>query len=80
MSKTNHKTEWLRNVNRVVDITKNGKTIHERCFIKNVDIKNFTLFILTSEGEDITLTMGKDMSIKKYPEETAFKVNGKVLV
>ncbi len=75
----NYKNEWLRNVNRVVDIHRNGKRIYERCFVKNVDIKNFTLFIITAEGKDITLSMGKNMAIVKYPPETLFKVNGKVV-
>lgn len=75
-----YKNEWIKNVNRVVDIKKNGKVIYERALIKEVDIKNLTLFIITKEGKDITRTMGRDMSIEKYPEETLFKVNGKVMV
>jgi len=74
-----YKHSWLKHVNRVVDIKKAGKTIYERALIKDVDIRNLTFFILTQEGKEITLIKGHDMVIESYPEETLFKVNGKVV-
>lgn len=74
-----YKHGWLRHVKRVVDIKKKGKILYKRAYVEDVDIKNKTIFLVTAEGEDHTITLGDDVTIKNHPEETIFKVNGKVM-
>ena len=64
--------EWLNHIGRVVDIKKEKKKIHEKAFIKNIDVKNKALFLITSGGKELTMFWTQGITIFLYPEETPF--------
>lgn len=69
---------WLNNKGRVADIKKEGKTIYHKAYIKDIDINNRTLFILSNEGREITMLLTAGVNIELYPIKTPFKVEAEV--